>query len=234
MELDKNFNIFNYINIDIIKKSGIISSNKCRNIINSLADLSKVLTNLDENNLPAISYFQAFMVREIGKIFGFNLQEMNNEINGYLKNNISNLDLSIKKFKKKAKKNEVKIHENLEVNINIIENYLNSEFLKSNKNFIIDLAKMFNEFRENEINNITYSNDNEKELKEIMINKNLTNAIFMESIDYIINIIEKSNGLFFLKNYLNIYKKLEKDLKIFSELDSNKYWGKKEMIIIKE
>ena len=102
--LDLKFDMFKYINIDNIKKTGIISSNKCRNFINSLANLSEVLKNIDESNLPAISYFQAFMVREIGEIFGFNFQEMKKEINEYLQRQISETDLSYYDRKKKVKK----------------------------------------------------------------------------------------------------------------------------------
>ena len=86
--LDKKYDLFKYIQIEHIKRTGIIASNRCKNFITSLANLSEVLGGFDESNLPAISYFQAFMVREIGEIFGFNFQEMEKEIDEYLQDKI--------------------------------------------------------------------------------------------------------------------------------------------------
>ena len=85
---------------------------------------------------------------------------------------------------------------------------------------------MFNDIRKDP-NISRIQNDNQ-------IDKNITNEIFSETIDFLINDLEKSNGLLFYQNYLNICQKLEKDLKDFSELDHTKHWGNQEMIIIKE
>ena len=218
--LDNNIEMFKNIDINIIKDEGIKSSNKCRNVINSLANLSKVLINVDENDLPTISYFQAFMVREIGEIFGFNLKEIKNEIDDYFQKNISNYD-----FRKILKNKKNKIEEKVIVSSEIINDYLKSEIEKS-KDFIIKLAKMFNGIRQDQI---LSRNPNENQ-----IDKTITNEIFTETIDFLIEDLNKSNGLLFYQNYLNICQHLEKDLKCFSELDYKKQWGNKEMIIIKE
>ena len=221
-KLNEKYDMFKYINIEKIKKRGIISSNICRNLINSLGNLSKIPSNIEGNEkIPSISYFQAFMVREIGEIFGFNLDEIDKKIKDHLNKEIFHSDLNF--FNNNNEKEKKKIKPSLD----IITNYIKSEFEKSNKNFIIELAKMFNEFRENEKENKKRDDDDEN-----IIDKNLTNEIFIETIDYFIKILENSNGLFFWKNYLNICQQLEKDLKFFSELDYNKHWGNKEMIII--
>ena len=229
--LDLKFDMFKFINIENIKKTGIISSNKCRNFINSLANLSEVLKNIDESNLPAISYFQAFMVREIGEIFGFNFQEMKKEIVEYLQRKISEADLSCYEHKKKLKK--------IEVNMNIIANYLKSEFEKSNKKFIRKLTNMFNDLRNEELYDLIEIDGLEESDQKIIkkknqIDQNLTNGIFEECIKYLIKELEKSNGLFFYKNYFHFCENLEKDLKSFSELEFSKHYGKKEMEIIKD
>ena len=96
--------MFKYIQIEHIKRTGIIASNRCKNFITSLANLSEILRNIDESYLPAISYFQAFMVREIGEIFGFNFQEMEKEIDEYLQDKISQIDISYYDRKKKGEK----------------------------------------------------------------------------------------------------------------------------------
>ena len=232
-KLNENYDLFNYINIKNIKRTGIVASNICRRLINSLGNLSEIMPDFEENEneikIPAISYFQAFMVREIGEIFGFNIEEINRGIDDRLKQKVSSLDLDIFNINKK-KKPKGKEEEKIEHSLDIISNYLKSEYekLNDNKYFIINLAKIFNELRKDEIKL-------EKKNKKLnLIDENLTNGIFIETVDYFIEILEKSNGLFFWKNYLNIYKQLEEDLKYFSELDYKKQWGKKEMIIIND
>ena len=232
-KLDLKFDMFKNINIENIINNGIISSNRCRNIINSLANLSEVLENIDESNLPAISYFQAFMVREIGEIFGFNFQEMKKEIDEYIQKQISLSDLSNYEPKKKVKKKENKIEEKMEININIIANYLKSEFEKSNKGFIRKLARMFNDMRNEEFDELE-GNEEKIIKKKNQIDQYLTNGIFEECIKYLIITLEKSNGIFFFKNYFLFCQNLEKDLKRFSELEFSEHFGKKEMQIIKD
>ena len=232
-KLNENYDLFNYINIKNIKRTGIVASNICRRLINSLGNLSEIMPDFEENEneikIPAISYFQAFMVREIGEIFGFNIEEINRGIDDRLKQKVSSLDLDIFNINKK-KKPKGKEEEKIEHSLDIISNYLKSEYekLNDNKYFIINLAKIFNELRKDEIKL------EKKNEKLNLIDENLTNGIFIETVDYFIEILEKSNGLFFWKNYLNIYKQLEEDLKYFSELDYKKQWGKKEMIIIND
>ena len=179
------------------------------------------------------------MVREIGEIFGFNFQEMKKEIDEYLQRQISETDLSYYDHKKKVKKKGNKIEEKMEVNMDIIANYLKSEFEKSNKGFIRKLANMFNDLRNeafNDLNQIDELGENEQKkiIKKNQIDQILTNEIFEECIKYLIKLLEKSNGLFFFKNYFHFCENLEKDLKSFSELEFSKHFGKKEMEIIKD
>ena len=121
--------------------------------------------------------------------------------------------------------------------MNIIANYLISEFEKSNKKFIRKLANMFNDLRNEELYDLIdglEESDQKIIKKKNQIDQNLTNGIFEEYIKYLIKILEKSNGLFFYKNYFHFCENLEKDLKSFSELEFSKHFGKKEMDIIKD
>ena len=129
----------------------------------------------------------------------------------------------------------------MEVNKDIISNYLKSEYEKSNKTFIRKLSIMFNDIRNEQINNnnLKILDDLNEYDKKIINNSNkidgyLTNGIYEECIKYLIRILEKSYGVFFYKNYFNFCENLEKDLKSFSELEFSKYFGKKEMQIIKD
>ena len=224
-ELNKKYEIFNYIKINNIIETGEKSANKCRKVINSLSNISNVLKNINElDDIPAISYFQAFMVKEIGEIFGFNLKEINKEIKSYLdniKSRISNLDLYLI-YDNKIKEKENKV----EVSMDIIAKQLKNELENSNKDFIKQLANTFNRIRNEEINR--------EDMKENQINKSLTDGIYIECIKYFTKILKKSNGLIFWKNYLNICIRLEKVLKYYSEEENMDKLGKKEMRIINE
>ena len=219
-KLDNEIYMFKDINIDNIIKTGEKLVNKCRNMINSLGNLSTVL-NSEDITIPAISFFQAFMVKEIGEIFGFDLNDMDKEVKEYIntiKDSINNMDVSMYFDKKKRK--EIK----MKVNMDIIEKELKKEIDKTNKQFITDLAKLFHELKEKQNNN--------KHIPKNKIDKIMTDGICIECRDYLKNELKKTEGLIFWKNYLNICKKLEGILKKLKS--KNNVWGKKEMKIISQ
>ena len=82
-ELNEQLVMFKSLDTETIIKRGKESVKKCLKIINSLCEISEVFKNI-EDSIPAISYFQAFIVREIGEIYGFNINEINKEFNCYL------------------------------------------------------------------------------------------------------------------------------------------------------
>ena len=139
------------------------------------------------------------MVSEIGEIFGINYQEIEKEIGDYFKGKISVLKILNNDIKGKKKK-ENNIEEKIKIDMDIISNYLKSEYEKSNKKFIKKLVNMFNKFREKEIEELN-ENANGNYITKIIekIDKNLTDIIFVECIEYMMEILEKSNGLFFFK-----------------------------------
>ena len=217
-KLDNEIYMFRDVNIDNIIKTGEKLVNKCRNMINSLGNLSQVLNSVD-NTIPAISFFQAFMVKEIGEIFGFDLNDLDKEVKEYfniIKNSIENMDVYMYYNRKKTK--EI----NMKVNMDIIEKELKEEMEKTNKQFITDLAKLFHNLKEKQHNNIPKNK----------IDKIITDGICVECRDFLKNKLKSSEGLIFWKNYLNICKKLEGNLKKLKS--KNNVWGKKEMKIIKK
>lgn len=219
-KLDQNSEMFKNIDISSIINTGTKSVIRCNNLINSLGDMSKVFESINKI-IPAISFFQAFMIKEIGEIYGFNLNEMNKEVSNYFTNieaNIKNLDLMKYSHMKHLKGKKIKI------NNEIIEKQLKSELENPNKKFIIKLAEIFFDLRETEIKNNQFSTN--------IIDRILTNGICIECQDYLVNELKNSFGLIFWKNYLIVCSKLEKGLENFSKLNSEKDWGKKEMKII--
>ena len=223
-KINDTFEMFKPMLIDNIIKTGKKAINNCRNLINSLGDLSETLNSID-NDIPPISFFQAYMVKEIGEILGFNLKEMNKEVKVYLdkmKDNIDNMDVSSYYNKNKAKEQKIK------VNKYIIEKELKEELDKSDHDFIMELAKKFHQVRENEINNHRISNHRISNRK---IDRMMTDGICVECRDYLIKELQDSQGLIFWKNYLNVCKKLKSDLEI---LKSKEDWVKNEIKIIKK
>ena len=222
-DLNSKSEMFKYLNINNIIKVGQKSANKCRKVINSLGNISDVFPSIN-NKIPAISFFQAFMVKEIGEIFGFDLNGMNNEINTYFKNmedNLKKIDLDIYSNIKISKDKRIKLSND------IIEKQLKLELEKSNKEFITKLAEIFQDLRNNGILK-------KEQYSQKQIDKIITNGICHECKEYLINQLKNSQGVIFYKNYFKICKQLENDLKYFSKLNSEDAWGKKEMIIFEK
>ena len=217
-KIDDVSEMFKQININNVIITGRKSINKCRNLIISLGDLSNTLNSIDDD-IPAISFFQAYMVKEIGEILGFNWKEMDKQVKIYLeemKDNLDNMDVS-KYYDKNKHKKDISI-----INKDDIIKELEEENKKSEDNFIKQLAKQFNTIRQNEINNDL--------LLKNKIDKMMTDGICIECRDYLIKVLEDSKGIFFWKNYLNACKKLNKNLELLKSKEKD--WCEKEMKII--
>ena len=220
-KINSVFQMFKPLEINSIITTGSKSINKCRNLINSLGDLSDVLHSVD-NEIPAISFFQAYLVKEIGEILGFNMKEMKKEVNNYfkqLKEKINDMDIFHYYNINKTKRVQ------LNINKEDIEKELKKELDKSNNEFIKQLASLFHKIREENIKN---ENKSPKE-----IDKAMTDGICIECRDYLIEVLKKSQGIIFWKNYLNNCRSLKNDLKILKE-KTNDDWGKNEMKVISE
>ena len=210
--------MFKQMDINNIIKAGKKAINKCRNLIISLGDLSDTLNSIDDD-IPAISFFQAYMVKEIGEILGFNWKEMNIQVKTYLeemKDKFDNLEVSKYDDKKKIKNEKSKINQD-----DIIRE-LKEEYNRSEDNFITQLAIKFHEIRKNEIENSTKPQNK--------IDRMITDGICIECRNYLIKVLEDSKGIFYWKNYLNSCIKLNKNLELLKSKEGN--WCKFEMKII--
>ena len=220
-DLDKEILMFKLLNIDSIIESGKKPAIKCKNVINSLTNISQSVKNFEYDDIPMISFFQAFMVKEIGEIFGYNTKEMNYGLRSYL----TQIN---KKFNKGdytlADDEKKELTKTINLNMNIIENQIKSEFEKSNKKFILSIARLFKSIKEKY---------NKEELSDEAVNKRLTNEICFSCMGYLELQLKRTNGLIFFDHYFNICKKLLDDLKKYSGMTADD-WGKKEMKIIKE
>ena len=217
-KIDGVSDMFKQMDIDNIIKAGKKAINKCRNLIISLGDLSDTLNSIDDD-IPAISFFQAYMVKEIGEILGFNWKEMNIQVKTYLeemKDKFDNLEVSKYDDKKKIKNEKSKINQD-----DIIRE-LKEEYNRSEDNFITQLAIKFHEIRKNEIENSTKPQNK--------IDRMITDGICIECRNYLIKVLEDSKGIFYWKNYLNSCIKLNKNLELLKSKEDN--WCKFEMKII--
>ena len=222
-DLNTKSEMFKCLNINNIIKVGEKSVNKCRKVINSLGNISDIFPSIN-NKIPAISFFQAFMVKEIGEIFGFDLNGMNDEVKAYfssMEDNFKKIDLDLYSRIKETKDKKIKL------STDIIEKQLKIELEKTNNEFIIKLAEIFKDLRNNRI-------FKEQNYSQKQIDKIVTDGICHECKDYLINQLKISHGVIFYKNYFKICKQLENDLEYYSKLNSEDAWGKKEMIIIEE
>ena len=218
-ELEKKVNMFKYLNIDSIIKSGIKPANRCKKVINSLRNISNKLSDFDD--FPAISLFQAFMVKEIGEIFGYDTNMMNYGIKLYLmkiESFFKSEDFSLRPGKTDELINTINL------STEIIEKQIKSEFEKSNKEFILILARIFKTIKEN------CNIDNES---EDQFNVRLTNEICFYCMNYLEEQLRKTNGIIFWNHYYNICQKFLNIFEYYSKINTDK-WVKKEMIIIKE
>ena len=221
-ELEKEIHMFKCLDIDSIIKRGMKPAIICKNVINSLSNITHTM-QIEGTEIPAISFFQAFMVKEIGEIFGFDTKNMNYGVKTYLnkiKKEFEKEEISFQTLKKED------IIKTINLNTEIIESQIQKELDKPNKDFIMTLLKLFMEFRKK-------YKENNKELSENEINRNMTDGICFTCINYLEDQLKKTNGFIFWNYYYEICKQILEDFEFYSKMDSSK-WVKKEMIIIEK
>ena len=219
LELEKEIHMFKYLDIDSIIKNGIKPALICKNVINSLSNITRKV-EIEGTYIPAISYFQALMVKKIGKIFGFDNKNISYGVEAYL--NKIKKDLKIEKISVQILQKE-DIIKTTNLNSEIIENQIEKEL---DKDFIKILTKLFMELRKK------YKANN-KELSENEINKNMTDGICFSFINYFGDQLKKTNGFVIWNYYYKICKQILEDFEFYSKMGSNE-WVKKEMIIIEK
>ena len=221
-ELKEKIHMFSYLNIKSIINSGKKPAIRCKNVINSLRNISNEMHNIDNIKIPAISFFQAFMVKEIGEIFGYDTKEMNYGLKLYLNQIKKDFDKGNMSLQKQEKESIIKT---IDLNSKIIEDQIQKELDKPNKEFIINLSKIFMTIKDD------YKKNNENNLSEDEMNRKITNEICLCCMSYLEEQLTKTNGLIFWSHYYEICSQILKGFEKYSRMDPNK-WVKKEMIII--
>ena len=217
-DMIKDNDLFSNINIDSLIENGEKNAKQCLNVILSLSNLKDILPNISQN-LPAISIYQAFMVKEIGTGFGLDIDILNS---GTIK-----LVKFIGKYLPLIEKNELNI-KNYDFNkIDVIEfkNIIEKKaeeilkISKNNRDTIFSLADLLNRIMK--INGINEENNE---------NVTLSKSIYKYCKYFFKKEIRESNGLSFLSNYFNKLQSLMEDIKYYRD---KKDWDKYELLIKK-
>ena len=140
--ISKN-DLFSKIKIDSIIFKGGKFAEKCKGVIISLSNLKNIFPSSSEN-IPILSIFQAFMVKEIGSGYGLDINILNSGTK-LLINNMENLLSSIRDLKKDNKNKEDDLLDILDTkeilnSLEIIKNKVKNKLEKNNKNSILSLA----------------------------------------------------------------------------------------------
>ena len=197
-EILANNVLFNKINYDSIIEKGKISGKKCREVILSLSNLKGIFPEISQD-LPVLSIYQAFMVKEIGAEFGFEIDSLNSgtkKLLTYIKKLLTSLE--------KKNINE----ENVDLKKIDIKEYKNAiekkalELVENTGKTVITLAKAINEIYKIEGNKKGNFDDNKK----------FTNSVYEFCIFYFEKEIRESKGLVFLVNYFNAIQEILKDI----------------------
>ena len=221
-ELKERIQMFTYLNINSIINSGKKPAIKCKNVINSLRNISNEIHNIDNIKIPAISFFQAYMVKEIGEIFGYDTKEMNYGLKLYLNQIKKDFDKGNMSLQKQEQEN---LNKTINLNSKIIEGQIQKELDKPNKEFIINLSKIFMTIKDD------YTKNNTNNLSDDEMNRKITNEICLCCMTYLEEQLTKTNGLIFWSRYYEICSQILKGFEKYSRMDPET-WVKKEMIII--
>ena len=214
----KDNDLFSNINIESLIENGKKNAWQCLQVILSLSNLKDILPKISQN-LPAISIYQAFMVKEIGAGFGLDIDILNSGTNKLVK--------YIGKYLPLIEKNELNIKKDNFNKVDVIEfkNIIEKKaediikISKNNRDTVFSLADL--------LYRIMKINGNNEENNEI------ENAAFSESVyKYCLYFFEKeireSNGLCFLSNYFTKLQSLMEDINYYKD---KKDWENFELLI---
>jgi len=223
-ELNKNL-IFKNLNLNNIKEHGQKISNKYERNIILLSDLKNVFPKT-LNDIPILSFLQAFMVKEIGAGYGFDFENVSfcfKQFDKKIK------DFKIDDFKKKKEEDEVEKEKNkieifkvsqIEKQKNELNEKIKNIWDTSNTEVIERLVKRIKE--------LTYEKGKEIDIKNDIEN---TKAISKICQYYFEDELDKTHGLTFFIYYFKKNKLLMEDIKYYIE---KKDWGKDEVQLIQK
>ena len=210
---------FSKIKLDLIIENGRKIAKNCRDVIISLSNLKDILPSSSEN-IPILSIFQAFMVKEIGEGYGLDI----NALNSGTKLLINNLEKALSSIKNEEIENK---KENNDLNLlntneiikflDIIKNKIQDKLETKNKDSILYIATFLNKVKEINIKM-------EKQIKGLeKINQNFTDEVYKYCVLYFEKELFESEGLTFMVNYYNKLNSLLKDIDYYI---NKKDWGK--------
>ena len=207
------------INIESLIEEGKKRAKQCLKTILSLSNLKYILPNISQN-LPAISIYQAFMVKEIGAGFGIDIDISNSYTTQLLKFIGNHLPLKEKKQLNAVNDfNKVDVEEFKNVIQQKAQDILNNS--KNNRDTILSMADLLNRLMKMNGNN-TENNENE--------NIDFSISVYKYCIYFFSKEIRESEGLCFMTNYFNKLESLMEDINYYKE---KKDWGNCDILIIK-
>ena len=215
----KNNLLFKNINIENIKAHGRKIAKKYEKNIILLSNLKNVFPET-LNNIPIISFLQAFMIKEIGAGYGFDFNSVNDCFKKFEKD-INNLNFQEIKESKYKKTDKIKLYkkEDIHNQKDELNSTINEIWKSSNKEVIEKLV--------NRIHELTLKGKN-KISDENAFNIENTKAISKLCQIYFEKEIDSSHGLPFFIYYYKQNESLMKDIKYYAE---KKDWEKDEMEI---
>jgi len=216
----KNNLLFKNINIENIKAHGRKIAKKYEKNIILLSNLKNVFPET-LNNIPIISFLQAFMIKEIGAGYGFDFNSVNYCFKKFDKD-INNLKLDDIKEEKSSKKELMNIYKNedIENQKDELNSTINEIWNNSNQEVIEKLVKRIHE--------LTLLKGKNKIADENAFNIENTKAISKICQIYFEKELDSSYGLPFLDYNFKKNESLMKDIKYYTE---KKDWEKDEMEI---
>ena len=215
LNLTHQNDLFCKINVPSLLISGRRTEKKCKKVIISLSNLKGIFPSVSEN-IPALSIFQAVMVKEIAEGYGLDINVLNSGTK-FLLNSIRNNLSSLKNIKIGKDENQsfLVILDTREIteSLNLIENKVKNKLEKGkNKETILTLANLLNFLREKNKNE-SINSDNQNPFNE----EDFTNEISLFCQGYFENQIIESKGLAFMLNYFNKCESLLNDIEYYSE-----------------
>jgi len=218
-ELTSKNVLFSKIKLESLIENGKKIAKKCKKVIISLSNLKDILPSL-YGDLPILSIFQAFMVKEIGEGFGLDINVLNygtKQLISKMKNILSSMNKQqIEIVYSNNELTEILDSNELKKSLDAISDKVQNKLEKGNKDSILSLANLLNEMREINIKN-------EIKTKELeLINRNFTNDVYRICLSYFEKELNESEGLIFMINYFNKCESLLKDIDYYTNKED---WG---------
>ena len=148
--------LFSNINVSSLIINGRIFEEKCKKVIISLSDLKEFFPSVSQD-IPALSVFQAVMVKEIAEGYGLNIDILNSGTKFLLTHIRNNLN-SLNNLPKDKNLSEVLDNKEISESLNIIENKVKDKLEKGkNRDSILTLGKLLKILREKNIKELNNS-----------------------------------------------------------------------------